>query len=148
MDPREFIFLAQKLLVGSPQPTDTRTATSRAYYGAFHVAAETLGKMGFSVSNGPGGHGEVRNLIGSCNDEDLVPIGSQLNDLHSSRIKADYRLSEKPPENKKNAILHVEIAKKVIQTIDRCCSGPKRGKIISEMKKYQDLISKGSVGKS
>ena len=91
MDPREFHRLAAQL-VGGTSPAEFRTAVSRAYYAAYNVAVQILEEMGFRVSRGPAGHGEVQNRLSNCGDGEVIRVGSQLATLHSKRIQADYRL--------------------------------------------------------
>jgi len=121
MNPREFQRLAQRLVL-NPLPAELRTAVSRAYYAAFHVSDETLQQWGFSISKGPAGHGEVRSHFGNSGDRDLARIGSQLNDLHSARIRADYRLERSDVEDHKTVQALVDLARRMIQEIEGCRS--------------------------
>jgi hypothetical protein len=51
MDPHDFLLLAARLSNSSDQ-ADLRTAVSRAYYAAFHVARDFLTALGFRTPMG------------------------------------------------------------------------------------------------
>lgn len=119
MNPREFQRLAQQLVL-NPLPAELRTAVSRAYYATFHISDETLRQWGFWISRGPAGHGEVRSHFGNSGDRDLTRVGSQLNDLHSARIRADYRLDRSDVEDHKTVQVLVDLARRMIQEVEGC----------------------------
>jgi hypothetical protein len=143
VDPRKFLDLAQLLAAGTPQPERLRTATSRAYYAVYNFACQILDEMGFRVSTGPGGHGEVRNRLNYSKDAGLQNISSQLGDLQGNRITADYRMSKAIAENPQTVKTHVEQAKKMIETMERSCLGPGRSKIIEAIKEGDQLVKGG-----
>ncbi len=140
MNPREFQQFASKLANGN-SPAEFRTAISRAYYAAYNVGVEVLEEMGFRISEGPAGHGEVRHHLNNSHDIEMMRVASQLGELHSKRIHADYRLHRKDVENKKTAQTLVERANKMIQTLDRCCSGPKRVQIVEAIQDWKQKTS-------
>lgn len=139
MEPKKFLELAQALASESPQPAKLRTATSRAYYAAYNVSVETLGSMGAQINKGPGGHGQVQRFLGNSKNEELQQISSDLGTLHSSRIAADYRLADQRAENANNVKSFVHHAKKIIDTLERCCTGPNRHAIIKAIRDHNKL---------
>lgn len=143
MDPRKFLELAQLLASGTPQPERLRTATSRAYYAVYNLASQRLIEMGFSISTGPSGHGDVRNRLSYSKDKDLQNVSSQLGDLQGFRISADYRMPNTQAENPQNVKAHVDQAKRMIETMERSCLGPGRNKIIESIKEGERLIKGG-----
>ncbi len=140
MDPREFHRLASQL-VGGTSPAEFRTAISRAYYATYNVAVEILEDMGFRISKGPAGHGEVQNRLSNSGDAEVMRVGSQLTDLHSRRIQADYRLDRTDVENIKTARALVEQARRMIQTLDECRSGSQRAQIIAAIQDWERKVS-------
>lgn len=98
MDPRDFHQLASQLAQSS-HTAELRTAISRAYYATYHVSVALLEAMGFRLSSGPAGHGEVRNRLSNSGDPEVMRVGSQLGQLQSQRIAADYRLHNISVEN-------------------------------------------------
>lgn len=143
MEPRKFLDLAQLLIIGTPQPERLRSATSRAYYAAYNISRKRLSELGFKISSGPSGHGEVCDRLGNSRDTDLQVIGSQLSTLRRFRNNADYDLADGKPEKLDNVRAHVEQAKRMIETIERCCSGPTRSNIIEAIKAWEKLTSGG-----
>jgi len=91
MDPRDFLNVARKLASGATA-AERRTAVGRSYYSVFNVAAEHLRALGFRISRGAAAHGEVQKCLSNSGDTSLADIASDLNDLHSSRNRADYQL--------------------------------------------------------
>jgi len=139
VEPKKFLELAQVLAFEPPQPAKLRTATSRAYYAAYNVSVETLESMGVLINKGPGGHGQVQRFLGNSKNEELQQISSALGSLHSSRIAADYRLADQKAENPNNVKAFVQHAKKIIDTLERCCTGPNRHAIVKAMKDHDQL---------
>ncbi|MBZ0168458.1 hypothetical protein MELA_02723 [Candidatus Methylomirabilis lanthanidiphila] len=139
MDPREFLDLASQLVTEPPKAVNLRTATNRAYYSAHHEGAEFLKKIGCTISTGPSGHGDVWNMLQNSGDEELTVAGSKLHDLYTSRIKADYRLEDRRAENQTNVRGHIAQAKKIVEAIERSCSGSKRQDIINAIKRWETL---------
>ena len=65
-----------------------RTAVSRAYYGAYHVAIRLLSRACTERLD----HGSVRRLLKESGNPVAGQAGRRLDNLQSDRIKADYRL--------------------------------------------------------
>lgn len=141
MNPRDFLDLARLLATGTAKSANLRTATSRAYYAAHHVGAEVLTGMGFRINTGAGGHGDVWKRLQNGGDLDLTLAGSQLADLYSYRVKADYRLRDGKAENQNNVRGHVEQAKKIVEAIEQSCSSPKRQNILNAIKSWETSVS-------
>ena len=66
-------------------------------------------------------------------------FSSDLGTLHSSRIAADYRLADQRAENANNVKSFVHHAKKIIDTLERCCTGPNRHAIIKAIRDHNKL---------
>jgi hypothetical protein len=121
MDPREFQILAQRLSNGI-SPAEIRTATSRAYYAVFNVCAAGLNEI-VPLSRGAAGHGQVQRLLLNCGSPDLSRAGSNLSQLHSQRLDADYEMRNLTAENTKNAKAAVALANFIISTVDSAFRG-------------------------
>lgn len=139
MNPRDFHQLASELCQGN-RAVNFRTAISRAYYAVYNVGFEILSGMGFRLSTGSAGHGDVRNRLSNSGEEQIVSIGSKLSTLESMRIKADYKLDRKDVENPKTAQAIVRQVEEIIQTLDTFCSGPDRDSIIRAIKEWEQKI--------
>lgn len=141
MNPREFQELAKKLANGD-SPAEFRTAVSRAYYSVFNVGAELMKGMGFPIPESPSGHGELEYRLSNSKHIDVEKVGSQLADLRSRRIHADYRLERKEVETRKNAQAVVQQASGMIIVLDRCCTGPDRPKVVEGIREYLGKLAK------
>jgi uncharacterized protein (UPF0332 family) len=130
MDPRDFRELADRL-AGGASPAEYRSAISRAYYAAFHVGIETLHALGFRVSRGAAGHGEVARCFDNCANQEAVNAARSLSNLHTLRIRADYQLDRLDVESAAVAVKAVKQAQSVIDAFDRILTGPQRTSIES-----------------
>lgn len=142
MDPREFQTLAS-ILVNGTTPAEIRTAISRAYYATHNVGAEILSRGGFRISEGPSGHGDVWNRLSNSGDIEVMKVGSQLSNLYTMRIHADYRLDKKDAENQKTAQGLVQQAKRMIKILDENFSGSKGAQITKAIQDWEQKISGG-----
>lgn len=140
MDPRDFLDIAKKLSGGS-KAAEYRTAVSRAYYATYHVGAEFLKGIGCTIKEAAAGHGEVHRYLSNCGDSELANVGSQLSDLHSKRIIADYRLDNIKYDNQKTAQAVMIQSERMISTLDHCGSGTRRDEIAKAVKEYLRKIS-------
>lgn len=127
MKPAEFVDFATWLAV---QRTTTRplirSITSRAYYGAFHAAAEFIENL---THQKRAKHDAHIWLIDSA-FADAREAGRRLEKLNSARIKADYRLDDQEPELPAVARTCIELARDV-QTLLQACSAVPPIEIIS-----------------
>ena len=138
MDPRDFHSQAVALLRGG-RPVDCRSAISRAYYAAFHVAAQLLRTNGFSILENHTAHEQVtRHLLGS-GDPTVMAIASQLGDLRGMRNKADYRLALATVGNVKTAQVWVAAAGQHIETLTQAFAGPNRDSIVEAIGRWKKL---------
>ncbi len=139
---REFQKLASEL-VKRNEPAEIRTAISRAYYATHNVGAEILTGMDFEIVEGAGGHGDVWNRLSNSGDSEVMRVGSQLSNLHTTRIHADYWLNRKEVENQKTGQALVKQANRMIQILDEYYSEPKRTQIIKAIQDWEQKISGG-----
>ena len=91
MPPRDFLLLAGEL---SPRNTEAcwRSAASRAYYAAFHVARDFLNSLGFAIRQGDQSHAAVYRRLSNTRVPDVDDVGNRLIDLRRLRNQADYDL--------------------------------------------------------
>lgn len=125
MNPRDFQVLASTLAAGGT-PAQSRAAISRAYYAAFNVGAELLRGMGFSLGRGAAAHGEVQRCLANSGDVEVAAAASELNALHSQRIRADYQMDRTDVEHPRVAIDITRQASMIIRTLDDAFDGPRR----------------------
>lgn len=133
MNPAEFIRLAEKLSVQQAAvPAVLRTATSRAYYGAFHLTRQYFISLGFQ----PGASHDLPRWLSNCPHELGTKLGNFLSELQTQRIKADYRLVEPQFESPRFAQLAVERAIDVERLLGECQSAEARVEIAAHIKAF------------
>lgn len=125
MDPNEFVDFSGKIV--GHGPAGARSAVSRAYYGAYHLALSILEDVGCSPPGRRNSHDLVPQFLIASSQGDAIDAGHLLSDLHSERIKADYRLDNPDVETEKFAKLGVETAHNVrshLQAFRVACDEP------------------------
>jgi uncharacterized protein (UPF0332 family) len=121
MRPLDFWNLAQRLIDTESNPAGYRSATSRAYYGAFLSAVAFLEDFGIAFDKSdPGVHGKVRSIFNNIGDEKLIELGIELGDLRIQRNFADYRLEEARAETRESAELRLREAMGIIGKLNTC----------------------------
>src|SRR2546423_12057716 len=89
MDFRDFLPLADTLANGTTE-AEWRSACSRGYYAAFHVARKLLLSLGFRVPQADRAHGDLWLRLSNAGVADVQRAGRLLNDLRRERNRADY----------------------------------------------------------
>jgi hypothetical protein len=126
----DFIALAGKLAANANSDEAAfRSAVSRAYYGAYHIAISLLEELGFPLPANANGHlFAQRTLVGSGHQAGRQ-AGYLLGDLHADRIKADYKLENRGVGTERFAKLRVEAAVAIQSALSSCRSEPGRGEL-------------------
>src|SRR5713101_728199 len=91
MNVRDFLTLA-KALANETTEADWRSAVSRAYYGAFHVARQLLEDLGFTVPQADRAHAYLWLRLSNCGHAQLKEAGRAVNDLRRERNWSNYDL--------------------------------------------------------
>jgi uncharacterized protein (UPF0332 family) len=119
----EFISLAGKLVANSAlggMEARFRTAASRAYYGAFHLAEALLAAWGLKVRRNAYGHQDVYDLFWGSGHPQARRVASLLEDLRTERIKADYRMDDARFQVPGTAMMCVEMGEAVRVCLESC----------------------------
>ena len=114
MNGKDFLAFASKIVVLHSQPAATRSAISRAYYGAFHTAVKLLRDQSLTTD---ATHGSVWMDFLSASEDEAQFIGNSLQELHSFRVKADYLLERTDVEQVKLAMICIETAERVVLAV-------------------------------
>lgn len=117
MNPSEFVQLAAKIVAFGP--SGARSAISRAYYGVFHECRAVLISLGAQPPGSGASHAIVPNYFQLTSHADAQAIGSDLNDLHSDRIRAAFHLSDKTYEELGTAQNCVIIAQNILRLLEQ-----------------------------
>jgi len=108
VDPSDFLDSAQQLIHGDEEIA-WRNAVSRAYYGSYHEARQTIARMGWpEYASGP----THERLVALFIDQKQKPLAYRLKSLHRQRCAADYEIDS--PVVKVSAEEHVSTAARLM----------------------------------
>ncbi len=134
MDFREYLVLAIALRDGATE-AEWRSASSRAYYAAFHIARRLLIGLGFGVPRADRAHAYLWLRLANAGHPDVELAGNRLNHLRGERNAADY--DENRSVVQPLAARHVQSAEQIIQALDAAAVEPVRTQITDAMKVYE-----------
>src|SRR5438105_181282 len=92
MNPEEFLELASEWVDGEREG-EWRSAVSRAYYAAFHVASQLLTQAGFAVPDSERAHAYLWRRRANSGHPDVQRAGNDFAFLRSMRNRADYDMN-------------------------------------------------------
>jgi uncharacterized protein (UPF0332 family) len=130
----DFLPLANRLAAASSE-AEWRTAISRAYYAAFHVARQLLEELGFRVPWADRAHAYLTMRLNNCGDAQIQHAASNLHSLRSLRNQADYDLQR--PIRQSVALAQSQISQQIIQTLVLGRQQPVRTAITDAMRIYE-----------
>jgi hypothetical protein len=133
MTGHDFLPLATRLAAGVTE-ADWRTAISRAYYAAFHVARQWLVNLGFRVPQADRAHGYLWLRFSNCGDPQVRQAAVDLDGLRRLRNQADYDLQRPLP--RRLAAPQVPLARQINQVFDNLTPAT-RTQITDAMKVYE-----------
>lgn len=134
MDPRDFLTLAESL-ASEDDEAAWRSALSRAYYGAYHVARRLLSSCGFSAPRGDRAHAYLWLRLSNAANSEVVATGRNLQALRGYRNFADYDLDRPFPRTlAKN---QVRIAQHAVLVLESAAAEPVKSQITDAIKTYE-----------
>jgi uncharacterized protein (UPF0332 family) len=117
IQPRDFLAQAERLLA-SDLEVDRRSAVSRAYYAAYHLAKNLVTeKCGVVLSKTADSHQAVQRCLTNSQRSQLRTAGSRLESLRGERNCADYNLTDPRFAIPDAAKFNVEVAKGIFDVI-------------------------------
>lgn len=115
MNPHDFLEVANALITGTSE-AEWRSAVSRAYYAAFHVARLLFQQCGFAVPRADRAHAYLWLRLTNSGHIDVQEAGNALNTLRGMRNEADYDLDR--PVAHHAAFGQVQLAETIVQTLE------------------------------
>jgi len=112
-----------------------RSACSRGYYAAFHVARQLLQDLGFRVPQADRAHGYLWLRLSNASVVEVKNACSLLNDVRRERNRADY--DDHRIITQGGAVQNVRFAEEIIQALDTAAAEPVRTQITNAMKIYE-----------
>jgi uncharacterized protein (UPF0332 family) len=141
MDGKDFIALGGKL-AAAPTAGEAayRTAISRAYYGAFHVARSLLVELGFAPVGNANVHAFVQHYLNGSRHPDARRAATLLSHLQAERNRADYRLDDPQAGSQRDAMLLIERAHLAVSALERCSADDARDSLRQAIAEYERRI--------
>lgn len=139
MDFRDFLIVAEQLARGDLE-AQWRSAVSRAYYAAFHVAGGFLRDLGFAVPRSDRAHAFLWLRLSNCGDAGMLDAGRLLQDMRNLRNRADY--DERQSISQADAHRTVLLSGKVIERLDAFVSDALGTQITETIKIYERDVLK------
>ncbi len=138
MKPHEFLEVADEWVAGIRE-AEWRSAVSRAYYAAFHVARDLLQKCGFMVPQGEQAHAYLWLRLSNSIHPDVKLACGDLNYPRSMRNRADYDLDQPFPHTV--AVGQVQAAEDIIKLFDAIPATPTvQAQITTAIKDYEQKV--------
>lgn len=134
MNWRDYLALAGRLAAGGTE-TEWRSAVSRAYYTAFHIARQLLADLQFSVPRADRAHQYLVFRLGNSRDPAVEHAGRDLETLRRLRNRADY--DDTPAFTLSQASAAVQLAAGIVQALDNARQEPIRTQIQDAMIVYE-----------
>jgi uncharacterized protein (UPF0332 family) len=136
---QDFLRLADALLAG-PSEVEWRSAVSRAYYAAFHVARDLLFACGFAAPRGDQAHAFLWLRLSNASAAAVENAGRNLQTLRRDRNRADYDLTH--PLAQATAATQVQAAKDIVNALQAAAQEPVRTQIVDAIKIYERDVLK------
>ena len=130
----DFLPVAIQLAAATTEP-EWRTAISRAYYAAFHVARQLMEDLGFRVPWADRAHAYLTMRLNNCGDAPVQRAAASLHSLRSLRNQADYDLQR--PVRQAVAVAQAQISQQIIQALTLAKQNPTRTSITDAMRIYE-----------
>jgi uncharacterized protein (UPF0332 family) len=134
MNWREFLLLAARLAAETTE-ADWRTAISRAYYPAFHIARDLAADLNFTVPRADRAHQYLVFRLSNSGAPPVEQTGRDLETLRRLRNRADYDAT--PPLTQAHASAAHQLAEGIIQALDTARQAPTRTQIRDAMIVYE-----------
>ena len=137
MDGNDFIQFAGKLAASNTSGgAGYRSAASRAYYGAYHLARQYLNDCGF-FCHSANEHQWVQRHFFYCTFQAANDIGRMLGNLHETRKEADYDLQLVSVESQSHAKTSVMRASEISARLTACQAPANLAQVKFEMEVYR-----------
>ncbi len=141
MNGTDFVDFAGKIAATYSDAASCRSAISRAYYGAFHLAKLFLDGSGIRPPRNANAHVFIQHRLANCGYSQAVEAGSFLADLYADRINADYNLHKTQVENIQYARTCVVTAIRIRDALEACDTDQVREQIKSGISDYERRMS-------
>ena len=147
MTGNDYILFAAKIAAIYADAASCRSAISRAYYGAFHLAKSLLERLETRPPRNANAHVFIQHRLANCGHPVAVEAGCFLADLYADRLSADYKLDKDQVERVGYARTSVETAKRIQRAIEACDNEQTRDQIKAGIAVYERKLAARSSPK-
>ena len=138
MNGEQFLTLAAELISG-PTEAHYRSAVSRAYYGAFHIARRLLEDVGVHLPRGEQVHAKAIYCLQDCGEQSAAEAAAYLEILRTERNRADYDL-DRTVYQQRVAEAQVRKAQYIVAALQQCRSGPNAADFRAKVRAHASLL--------
>lgn len=138
MNGEEFLTLATELASGATE-SHYRSAVSRAYYGAFHIARRLLKDVGVHLPKGEQVHAKATYYLQDCGEANAGEAADDLETLRNERNRADYDL-DRTVYQQRVAETQVRKAQQIAAALQKCRSGPDSADFRAKVRTHAKLL--------
>jgi uncharacterized protein (UPF0332 family) len=109
--------VALRLSVGDE--ASRRSALSRAYYCAYHVARRLIAKCGIRFVGTASTHEHLPWCLQNAGDANAMDAGRKLQSLRSERNNADYNLESLDFQSGHWTTTHIQLAQRIVMALEQ-----------------------------
>jgi hypothetical protein len=139
MEPSEFIATAVRLSA-SNRESDLRSAVSRAYYGAYHVALDYVSRAGVSLPTAADSHEKLVWCLEAGGHDLAAKVAVRLGLLRRDRNVADYDLRDTRFQSALNVRIQLDRVRELMAALDACSVEPVRTQVWASIREYAQSI--------
>ncbi|MGH7596209.1 MAG: HEPN domain-containing protein [bacterium] len=135
MDANDYFDLARKLAQMRTEAA-RRSAISRGYYAAFHVAKSLVERLGFNFPKDAAAHDKLYFMLHNTGIKSAQDAATQLSDLRKRRNLADYDFKEKSMQTYQDCQYDLVRVAGVINFCENYSSEPLRSELKKGLSEY------------
>lgn len=135
MDAADFLHVAVRLSGGATE-ADWRSAVSRAYYGAFHLACRFVESCGVRLPKTADAHDKLQWCLYHSGNSQLPPLAERLNSLRAARNVADYDLASSQFTKRGSVLVALKRAQQIADGLAQAPSQADFAQIRVEIREY------------
>ena len=114
----DFLHLAVRLSGGATE-AEWRSAVSRAYYGAFHLAGDFVESCGVTLPKTSEAHDKLQWCLAHSGNPQLPPLAERLNSLRAARNVAAYDLTSSEFGKRGSVLVAIQRAQQIVDGLVR-----------------------------
>ncbi len=131
----DFLHVAVRLSGGATE-AEWRSAVSRAYYGAFHLARDFVESCGVTLPKTAEAHDKLQWCLAQSGSVQLPPVAERLNSLRAARNVADYDLTSWQFSKRGSVLVAIQRAQQIVDGLAQVGSQPDFAETRAAIREY------------